>query len=264
MNHQRVPVSGNAYLYYNTNLTRNGANDIPVSYSVFKEHFNYGNVSAINISNAPAKSGYQALGAWSYTDLQPDEERHLFVSLDTTPAWQNISDVNTANYETKFLLLVTGNGSFAFEKEAEVSSPIEAYGDPAYLDVSFGSDESEGETTFDLLFYNEGSMPVRNIQVAFNFPSGLNDQDFKIMEKSIGSVGFAVEPTFGEDASILNFEAKNVGLGKYDPLNPNTYGKIRIKAKMPRSRWKEVKASIKFDNLPAEDAHWRNVPDSQH
>ena len=167
LNHQSSPVSGTAYLYYKTNLKRNGLDDIPASYSVQKEHYNYGGVTSQSTINAPTKPGYQILRAWNFTDLQPNEERHLFVSLDTTPSWQNISDLNTANYETEFLLFVRGNGVFAFEKEAVVTPILEISHDPAFLDVSFDPRESSDETTFDLLFYNEGSMPVRNIQVAF-------------------------------------------------------------------------------------------------
>lgn len=263
-NHQNAPVSGSAHLYYKTTLERNGEDNDPVSYSVYKTHFSYGNVSATDTTNAPVKVGYQALCSWNFTDLQPDEERHLFVSLDTTPSWQNISDINTANYRTEFLLVVKGYGSYAFEKEVSVSSALESSHDPAFLSVSFGPDEAEEDIIFDLLFYNEGSMPVRNIQVEFHFPNGVNDQDFQILEKSIGPVGFAFHPNCTENAKVLNFEAKNVGLGKYDPLNPNTYGKIIIKAKMPRYRWEEVRAFVKFDNLPAEKAHWGNVPDLQH
>ncbi len=120
------------------------------------------------------------------------------------------------------------------------------------------------ELTFTVLFSNAGTSPVTTVEVALSMPPGLADQVVQVVEKSIGSVPMMVESRSTSDARILKFKAKNVNLGRYNPNDPNTQGKVVIKTNLPLSKLGEVKATVKFDGSDPEEIQNMDVYTADH
>jgi len=125
----------------------------------------------------------------------------------------------------------------------------------ATLDVSQGKDaKGNDELIFELNFYNEVSRYVNTVEATFSLPPGLADQIVQVMEKSVGDATVMVESRSTPEARILKFKAKNAKLGMYNAGDPSTAGKIKIKTNLPYDKYREVKATVKFDEMPVVEA----------
>lgn len=122
----------------------------------------------------------------------------------------------------------------------------------ATLDVSQAKDaKGNDELIFELNFHNEVSRYVNTVEATFSLPPGLADQIVQVMEKSVGDATVMVESRSTPEARILKFKAKNANMGMYKSGDPSSAGKIKIKTNLPFDKHQEVKATVKFDEMPA-------------
>jgi uncharacterized repeat protein (TIGR01451 family) len=128
------------------------------------------------------------------------------------------------------------------------------------MDINQKKDaKGNDEITFTLLFSNSGNKPVSNVEVALSLPPGLPDLLVQVLEKSLGPISLSVDSRSTVEARILRFKAKNIELGRYNPNDPNTQGRITIKTNLPSSRLGEVKATVKMDEMTPEEIKEVNV-----
>jgi hypothetical protein len=126
------------------------------------------------------KSTYKTGRTWRFDGLQPDELRHLFVSLNATE--EMLADTNAII--TVSALLVSDDQRIVERFDLEME--IVASHDPNYIAVSKRRASFRGihgqDLTYKVHFQNNGEGPASKVEITCDVPPGLNAAQLRVLD----------------------------------------------------------------------------------